>query len=106
MNTPGKSAVVVSRAGKVLVAEIDNPPVNALSHAVRAGIAAAIDELERDADLDAMVIAAHGKLFSGGADITEFGTAMREPFLGEVVAAMAKSSTAFCGASRPRYFLP
>ncbi len=86
MNTPGKSAVVVSRAGKVLVAEIDNPPVNALSHAVRAGIAAAIDELERDADLDAMVIAAHGKLFSGGADITEFGTAMREPFLGEVVA--------------------
>ena len=33
--------------GAVLVITIDNPPINASSHAVRAGLAAAIDELAR-----------------------------------------------------------
>ncbi|MBO6718442.1 MAG: enoyl-CoA hydratase/isomerase family protein [Rhizobiaceae bacterium] len=91
MNQHAKTAVLVSRAGAVLVAEIDNPPVNALSRAVRAGLSGAIDELERDDSVDAMVIAARGKLFSAGADITEFGSAMREPFLGEIVARLDSS---------------
>ena len=91
MNQHAKPAVLVSRVGTVLVAEIDNPPVNALSHTVRAGLASALEELQRDAGLVAMVIAARGKLFSAGADITEFGAAMRDPFLGEIVARLDKS---------------
>lgn len=86
MNQHAKSAVLVSRSATVLVAEIDNRPVNALSHSVRAGLAAALDELERDDGIEAMVIASRGKLFSAGADITEFGSEMSEPFLGEIVA--------------------
>lgn len=80
------SAVATRRLGSVLVARLDNPPVNALSHAVRAGILAAIDTLEGDAELTAMVITAEGKLFSGGADVKEFGSPMLVPLLGEVIA--------------------
>jgi len=79
------SAVALSRSGAVLVAEIDNRPVNALSNAVRAGLLAALDALEAEAEIKALVIAARGKLFSGGADVTEFGAAMRPPLLGEVI---------------------
>jgi 3-hydroxyacyl-CoA dehydrogenase len=79
------SAVAISRSGAVLVAEIDNPPVNALSHAVRAGLLAALDTLQVEAEIKALVITSKGKLFSGGADVTEFGAAMQPPLLGEVI---------------------
>jgi len=79
------SAVAISRQGIVLVAEIGNPPVNALSHAVRAGLLAALDTLQVEAEIKALVIAAKGKLFSAGADVTEFGAAMQPPLLGEVI---------------------
>jgi 3-hydroxyacyl-CoA dehydrogenase len=92
MNQHAKPAVLVSRVGTVLVAEIDNPPVNALSQAVRSGLSGALDEFEADASITAMVITARGKLFSAGADVTEFGAAMREPFLGEIVARLDKTT--------------
>ncbi len=72
-------AVTLSRRDDVLVATIDNPPVNALANSVRAGLAAALDTLEGDPSLHALVISATGRLFSAGADVTEFGTAMRPP---------------------------
>ncbi|KAB2950616.1 MAG: 3-hydroxyacyl-CoA dehydrogenase, partial [Rhizobiaceae bacterium] len=80
------SAVALERRDDVLVATIDNPPVNALSNAVRAGLLAAVDTLEADSALRALVIRSQGRLFSGGADVTEFGPAMRLPLLGEVIA--------------------
>ncbi|MGO4832653.1 3-hydroxyacyl-CoA dehydrogenase NAD-binding domain-containing protein, partial [Rhizobiaceae sp. 2RAB30] len=64
---------------------MDNPPVNALANSVRAGLAAALDTLGGDPSLRALVICATGRLFSAGADVTEFGTAMRPPLLGEVI---------------------
>ncbi|MBE0694339.1 MAG: enoyl-CoA hydratase/isomerase family protein, partial [Aquamicrobium sp.] len=80
------SAVALERRDDILVATIANPPVNALSSAVRAGLLAAVDALEADPGLAAMVIRAEGRLFSGGADVGEFGPAMRPPLLGEVIA--------------------
>ena len=82
----GTSPVFLERRDDVLVATIDNPPVNALSNAVRAGLLAAVDALEADPALTALVIRSQGRIFSGGADVTEFGPAMRPPLLGEVVA--------------------
>lgn len=84
--TPAVSAVALERRGDILVATIDNPPVNALSNAVRAGLLAAIDAVEADPALAALVIRAEGRLFSGGADVGEFGPAMRPPLLGEIIA--------------------
>lgn len=86
------TAVALERRGDVLVATIDNPPVNALSNAVRAGLLAAVEALEADPGLAALIIRAEGRLFSGGADVGEFGPAMRPPLLGEVIARLDASA--------------
>jgi 3-hydroxyacyl-CoA dehydrogenase len=80
------STVTFRTAGRIGIAVVDYPPVNALSHAVRAGLVAAIDRLESDADIDALVILCAGRTFIAGADITEFGKPMQEPQLASVVA--------------------
>ena len=71
----------------VAVITFANPPVNGLSHAVRAGIGAALDRAAGDASVRAVVLTGAGALFSGGADIREFGTpaSMAEPTLRRLV---------------------
>ncbi len=61
-------------AGGVAVITFANPPVNGLSHRVRAGIATAIARAGADSTVRAIVLSGSGGLFSGGADIREFGT--------------------------------
>lgn len=86
MDTPNPDTPVgLTRHGSVLVATIDNPPVNALSHAVRAGLVEAIDQLEASPDLAALVILCAGKTFIAGADLREFGKLIKEPRLGTVI---------------------
>src|SRR5688500_10848041 len=58
----------------VAVISFANPPVNGLSHAVRAGISAALERARTDPTVRAIVLTGAGGLFSGGADIREFGT--------------------------------
>jgi 3-hydroxyacyl-CoA dehydrogenase len=53
----------------VAVVEIDNPPVNALSNAVRAGMKAALEQAAADPAVQAIVVAAAGRTFIAGADI-------------------------------------
>ena len=60
----------ISRHGDVLVIEIDNPPVNALSPGVPEALGAALDEAERDAGVAAVVVRGAGRMFVAGADIT------------------------------------
>jgi len=52
---------------------INNPPVNALSAAVSAGIAAAVAQIEKDDTVKAVVFIGAGRTFIAGADIKEFG---------------------------------
>lgn len=72
------------------VVTIDNPPVNALSYAVRSGIVSALDAAKSD-DVDALLIICSGRTFCAGADITEFGKPPQEPLLPEVVNAIEAS---------------
>ena len=58
----------------VAVISFANPPVNGLSQAVRAGISAALERAQSDPSVRAIVLTGAGGLFSGGADIREFGT--------------------------------
>lgn len=51
-----------------------NPPVNALSLAVRTHIHAAISAALADDRIDALVLSGEGGRFSGGADVREFNT--------------------------------
>ena len=64
---------------------IVNPPVNALSVGVRAGLAEAFRRADADPAAAAIVIAAEGRTFSAGADITEFGKPPVPPSLPEVM---------------------
>ncbi|WP_414472401.1 3-hydroxyacyl-CoA dehydrogenase NAD-binding domain-containing protein [Microvirga sp. M2] len=72
--------------GDILVATIDNPPVNALSHSVRSGLRDAVAAFEENDAARAMIIVCAGRTFMAGADIREFGKPMNEPLLGEVIA--------------------
>ncbi|AHE55489.1 3-hydroxyacyl-CoA dehydrogenase NAD-binding domain-containing protein [Sphingomonas sanxanigenens] len=84
-------AITTRRDGDVLIVTSDNPPVNALSADVRQGLAAAIAEAEGDPQVKAVVIAAAGRTFFAGADITEFGKPPREPGLPAVIDAIEAS---------------
>ena len=59
----------------VAVIRLDNAPVNGLSHAVRKGIVAGVRQAEADPAVTAIILIGSEKLFSGGADMREFGTA-------------------------------
>ena len=65
------------------VITIDNPPVNALSHAVRQGVQDAIHTAQEDAS-EAILILCAGRTFIAGADITEFGKPPKDPWLPEL----------------------
>jgi 3-hydroxyacyl-CoA dehydrogenase len=78
-------SVTTERHGDVLVVLADNPPVNALSAAVRTGLKAAIEEAAADDAVRAVVIACAGRTFFAGADITEFGKPPVEPMLPTLV---------------------
>ncbi len=80
------ASVDLRREGGVAVVVVDNPPVNALKHEVRAGLAAALRQARDDALLRAVVIACAGRTFFAGADISEFGKPPQPPSLGEVIA--------------------
>ncbi|KAA0700818.1 3-hydroxyacyl-CoA dehydrogenase [Neorhizobium sp. P12A] len=69
----------------VLVVTIDNPPVNATSADVRAGLMAALDRAEVDATVQAIALTGAGNTFVGGADIKEFGKPPVEPTLPQVI---------------------
>ncbi|MBX3703887.1 MAG: enoyl-CoA hydratase/isomerase family protein [Steroidobacteraceae bacterium] len=78
--------VRIERDGEVAVVTVDNPPVNALSHAVRAALLAAIEELDADAAVRAIVLIGAGRNFIAGADVREFDAPPREPMLPGVLA--------------------
>jgi 3-hydroxyacyl-CoA dehydrogenase len=69
--------------GPVAVITLDNPPVNGLGYDTRRAFAEGIERAEADALVQAIVITGAGKVFSGGADIKEFGSpkAIAEPNL-------------------------
>ncbi len=73
------------------VISINNPPVNALSHALREGLEKAIKAAQSDAS-EAIVLFCEGRTFIAGADITEFGKPPREPGLHEVLVAIENSN--------------
>ena len=79
------SPISTHRHGDVLVITSNNPPVNALGHAVREGLVKAIGEADGDEAVKAVVIVCQGQTFFAGADITEFGKPMQMPMLPQVV---------------------
>jgi 3-hydroxyacyl-CoA dehydrogenase len=63
--------------GEVAVLTINNPPVNALSHHVRTGLADGLKKAAEDPQAKSAVIHCAGRTFVAGADISEFGKPRR-----------------------------
>jgi 3-hydroxyacyl-CoA dehydrogenase len=74
--------------GDVAVISLNNPPVNGLGLSTRQAISEGVEKAVQDASIKAIVVTGHGKAFSGGADIREFGSpkATQEPNLLSVIA--------------------
>ena len=85
-SAPDSGAAVVrsARHGDVLCITIDNPPVNAISTAVRRGLQEAIEAADADGTAKAILIVGEGSNFVAGADIREFGKEPQPPFLPDV----------------------
>ncbi len=84
------SVVTSARHGAVAVISINSPPVNALSHAVRAGISEQLAKILADGGAKAIVLHCDGRTFVAGADITEFGKPPMAPGLSDVIADLEK----------------
>ncbi len=69
----------------IAVIGIANPPVNALSHAVRSGLQDAFRGIAENDAIKAVVVYGAGRTFVAGADIREFGQPPKEPFLPELI---------------------
>ena len=86
--TPAVSYELVDEIGVITV---DNPPVNALSHAVRQGLQDALRAAQQDASKAILIICA-GRTFIAGADITEFGKPPQEPHLPDLCSEIENAS--------------
>jgi 3-hydroxyacyl-CoA dehydrogenase len=86
------NVVRAARHGDVTVVTVENPPVNALSAAVRAGLLDAIETAEADPAVKAVVIACAGRSFIAGADIREFGKPPQHPPLRLLIARIESCS--------------
>lgn len=77
--------IAYERHGDVAVLKVQNPPVNALSHAVREGLWKGVERAEQDEGVRAVLIVGEGNAFFAGADITEFGKPPKEPGLPDLI---------------------
>ncbi|NSX54996.1 3-hydroxyacyl-CoA dehydrogenase NAD-binding domain-containing protein [Parasulfitobacter algicola] len=73
------TAVRYELIDNIALLTIQNPPVNAASHAVRAALLNGLEKAEREAK--AAVILGDGRTFVAGADINEFGKPPMAPIL-------------------------
>ncbi|RPH99784.1 MAG: 3-hydroxyacyl-CoA dehydrogenase [Lysobacterales bacterium] len=83
--------VSLSRERDIAIVTADNPPVNALSHAVRAGLKAAF-ERAATSGCRAIVLNCAGRTFFAGADISEFGKPPADPWLPQVLQTIEASA--------------
>lgn len=85
------SLSIAKRPDGIAVVTVDNPPVNALSHAVRQGLLDAAVALDADPEVRGVVLACAGRTFIAGADISEFGKPSQPPHLPDTIASIERA---------------
>ena len=83
--------VVCNVIGKIALVTMTNAPVNAIDQEMRAGISAVLAELAENKTLKHIVLTGSAKIFSAGADASEFNNPPTDPTLPQVVAAIEAS---------------
>lgn len=88
------NAVRYHQQGRIAVISLNNPPVNSLGIATRTGVQDAFRKAIADDSVSAIVLASDGRIFCGGADISEFGTDLtwQEPTLPQLCDELEASS--------------
>lgn len=89
--------VAVERGEGVAIVRIDNPPVNATSHAVREGLMAAVRAVEAEG-VHAAILVCAGRTFVAGGDIAEFDRPPEPPLLPDLCDAIEASPVPWCAA--------
>jgi len=84
--------VALSKQDNIAIVTVNNPPVNAISQAIRQGLLDAVATTEADASVRSVVIECAGRTFIAGADIREFGKPPVEPHLPDVLRAIEQTS--------------
>ena len=97
--------IAYSRHDDIVVLRIENPPVNALSQAVRQGLADGMDRAEAEEGVRAVMIVGEGRAFIAGADITEFGKPPMEPHLPSLCNRIEASPLLVVASMRRHYFI-
>lgn len=88
MSSSSAQPVTLGVERDVAVIEIDNPPINASTAEVRAGLLDAIRAVATDRVTRAAVLIGHGYTFISGSDLQEFGGPLPAPLLPDVIAAI------------------
>lgn len=83
-----RPVVRIEREGRIGIIVLDNPPVNALSQGLRAGMIEALCSLGDDTSTDAVVLIGAGRDFIAGADLREMASPPSDPQLPQVMAAI------------------
>ncbi|MCA8930825.1 MAG: enoyl-CoA hydratase/isomerase family protein, partial [Rhodospirillaceae bacterium] len=78
--------VTIEPRGDLALVVIDNPPVNATSKAVRAGLIEAARQVDADAAVRGAILICRGRTFVAGGDVSEFDGEPQPPHLPDVVA--------------------
>jgi 3-hydroxyacyl-CoA dehydrogenase len=79
------------REGDIAIVTLNSPPVNALSAGVRDGLFDGFTAAIADPEVKAVVLICAGRTFIAGADISEFGAAMKGATLTQVQDLMENS---------------
>jgi len=81
------STVTTSNISGTVVLTLNHAPVNGLGWALRTALFKAFRDAMADAKVTAIVLTGAGRMFSAGADISEFGTpkSMKPPSLPEII---------------------
>ncbi|MBO9446723.1 3-hydroxyacyl-CoA dehydrogenase NAD-binding domain-containing protein [Ruegeria sp. R14_0] len=86
------TVTTTTKHGAIAVIRVDNPPVNAISQAVRQGLEDAVSAIEADTEVKAAVILCAGRTFMAGADISELGKPPLPPHLNDLTDTIERCS--------------
>ena len=76
---------------KVQLIKVNNPPVNALSSAVRTGVLDTLNQAINNDEILSVVVICEGRTFFAGADIKEFGKPPVAPVLSDLINSIEQS---------------
>lgn len=85
--------VEATRHGAAALVALNNPPVNAASHALRAALVETVERLDADPEVQVIVLYGAGRGFIAGADIREFGKPPQAPWLPDVCTGLETCAT-------------